>query len=175
MNPYVIFLLVLLVGAVAGLVSVARWHWQEERRANQLQLDLAVKVTEMTAVTNHCARLEASLEDLRISHLEEVSRMREEHFRRTERMSSEHQHALEALGNLATYGTSRPGAAVVDRPEDPEGRVMRQVTEASIDRGAAALKERYREAGIPLTDEEARRQAESMLQLRPPIALGAGT
>lgn len=108
----------------------------------------------------------------------ELTKVRQLHQQEQEALRAQHQTALEEMARLAQYGTRTPQPAVVDprESESAEMAALRHASEVSIEKGAQVVKAMYHEKGLHITDEEARRQAESMLMLRSPVApSGTGT
>ena len=84
-------------------------------------------------------------------------------------LNNSHAEELKRLANMKVAGTTEiPAAVRIPMKPDAEARASAQIREETIQRGAERLKEEYHRAGMALSDEEARLQAEAMLSGRQP-------
>jgi len=105
-------------------------------------------------------------------HREFVRDLRAEHLREIERIVAFHRDEIERLTNAMQFGrASLPDAERISAPADAETRVLKAIGEDTradaITRGAENLKQMYQEAGLILSDEEARLQASAMVHGEP--------
>lgn len=85
-------------------------------------------------------------------------------------MDRRHVAELERMGNMLTTGTPViPEAEIVSQQPDAVARTRAQIHEETVANGIEKLKARYKDAGLSLTDEEARIQVEAMLLGKPPV------
>ncbi len=85
-------------------------------------------------------------------------------------------YTLGAVTSAMAYGTpDKPEAVVEEREPDAEDRVSQRIREDTIAAGAARLIAEHANAGITLSEEEARLQATSMLLGNIPVVQGLGT
>lgn len=99
------------------------------------------------------------------------------HVAEIERITAQHTAITDRILHMQQYGTPEPAEGrVTEREPDAESRVLRRISEESITVGAAMLKQEYEQAGVVVTDEEVRIEAESMLlgvspSINPRVAL----
>lgn len=106
----------------------------------------------------------------------QIVRERQAHLAETERLNTTHATLMERVLNMQTYGTPTPKEATIsEREPDAESRVLRRISQESIEAGASALKKMYEDAGIIVTIEEVRDEATSMLMgISPSVAPNRG-
>ncbi len=77
---------------------------------------------------------------------------------------------LDRMANMMTIGSPTAAPPEVYSPEpDAVGRARARIHEDRVESGVQTIKQRYEQAGIGITDEEARLQVESMLLGRSPV------
>jgi len=84
------------------------------------------------------------------------------------KMSEDHANELRQTMNMKSLGVPVAGDAVmIPQKDDPETRVNKMVREHTVEAGAKQIMQRYEEAGLHITEKEAREQALALLEGRP--------
>lgn len=85
-------------------------------------------------------------------------------------MDRRHVAELERMENMLTVGSPLvPEPEMVSQQPDAVGRARAQIHEDTVAKGIEQLKQKYKERGLTLSDDEARIQVEAMLLGKPPV------
>ena len=108
---------------------------------------------------------DARLAELRAAHDADLTRIHAEHEKALGVQMAAFATTIEGLLNTATFGSKKgPQPAVrVEREPDAEDRAMAAIREDTIIAGARALAAQYKAAGIDVSEEDCRAEAQSML------------
>lgn len=167
MTPELVWTLLGVIAVLGALLLRATLAQAGAARTNQ---DLLLAVTETRV------RLEA-VRMYNDELLRRCATLRREHLDEIERMMTLHREELDRLGNMVQSGRPViPDAEALPPRPDAELRMLTSIREDQITRGAEQLKAMYAESNLVLSDEEARLQANAMLQGEPlDTLLGGGT
>lgn len=87
-----------------------------------------------------------------------------QHEAEIERLRVAHEAVVERLMNLTAFGTIRPADAVVTNAEpDAESRMLRAISEDTVNAGAAVLQREYEQRGVVVSIDELRDEARAMI------------
>lgn len=150
------------------LVSRERY----EEKAGECE---ALVLTLRQATTNLREQSASIYHETAERHAAEVTRLHELYGRMLDQQSTVQKVAIEQLMHLVQFGMPTKTEAVVsDREPDAETRLARRVTQETLDKAVANLRREYEKIGVPVTDEELRTEAQTIMtggQWKPPASL----
>lgn len=160
-------LLAVAIAAVA-LLAYAIALWQAERARRRWFEGVAAEKEAMLrdGLREQAGRHREEIVTLIDTHTAEIERLTKAHAEERAVWQAEVKSLasmMQAAVGVAAFGGAPRPATVQPQPPDAEARMQRRIKEETIQAGVAAIKADYAQAGIPITDEEARAQAIAFL------------